>query len=68
MKIMEAITIHPKNEEQSVTVKAILKALKVPFKKSESPYNEKFVAMVKKADKDYKKGKGKTVSLDEIWK
>jgi len=28
---MEAITIHPESEEQFETVKAVLKALKVPF-------------------------------------
>jgi len=31
MAIMEAITIHPENAEQLKTVKAVLKALKVPF-------------------------------------
>jgi hypothetical protein len=38
---MEAITINPKNKEQLNTVEAILKALKVPFKKTreKSPYN-----------------------------
>ena len=65
---MEVFTVHPENEEQSVAVKAILKALKVPFKKLEDPYDEKFVAMVKRADRDFKKGKGKTISLDEVWK
>ena len=36
------------------------KALKIPFElKEESPYNPEFVAMVKKADKDFERGKGK---------
>ena len=37
---MEAITIHPKDEEQFSVVEAFLNALKVPFEKSneESPY------------------------------
>lgn len=67
-KITEAFTIHPKDEEQAVAIKAILKALKVPFKKLENPFDEEFVEMVKKADKDFKKDKGKTISLDEVWK
>lgn len=65
---MEAFTIHPKNEGRSVAVKVILKTLEVPFKKLGSPYNEKFVAMVKKADRDFKKGKGKIISPDEVCK
>ena len=45
------------------------KALKVPFEiKQGSPYKPEFVEMVRQADKDFKKGKGKKVKLDDIWK
>jgi hypothetical protein len=78
---MEAITVHPKNKEQLNALEIIFKAMKIPFEKSkvnslyvhkklsdESPYNPEFVAMVKKADEDFKRGKGKTMKLDDIWK
>lgn len=70
---METLTIHPKDKDQLTTVKAVLKALKVPFEKAEeeSPYNPEFVAKIKQGDRDIKAGKGRKVSLDELnrlWK
>ncbi|MGN6248911.1 MAG: DUF2683 family protein [Ginsengibacter sp.] len=66
---MEAILIHTKSKEQIKVFKEMAKVLKVPFEiKEASPYKKEFVDMVKKADKDYKKGKGKKMKLDEIWK
>lgn len=78
---MEAITVHPENKEQLNALEIIFKALKIPFEKTrvngrpipkkaytQSPYNPGFVAMVKKADEDFKRGKGKTMKLDDIWK
>ena len=66
---METILIRPNSKEQIKAFEQMAKALKVPFKiNKESPYNPEFVAMVKKADKDFKNGKGKKVQLDDIWK
>ncbi len=66
---METILIHTKSKEQIKIFEEMAKVLKVPFEiKEESPYDPKFVAMVKKADKDFKKGKGKKMKLDDIWK
>ena len=77
---MEAITIHPKNKEQLEALKVIFKAMKIPFEnisnkteaslveEDESPYDPEFVKMVKRADEDFNKGKGKSVKLDDIWK
>lgn len=55
---MEAILIHPKNEEQLAAVKAFAKALKMDFetKVTESPYGPKFVKQILNADKSAKKG------------
>ena len=39
---MEALTIHPKNNEQLEAIKSVLKALKIPFEKEESPYNDNY--------------------------
>lgn len=70
---MEAITIHPKDKEQSTVVEAFLKALKVPFEKSEgkSPYNAAFVKKILQGDEDLKAGKGRKITIDELnglWK
>jgi hypothetical protein len=49
---MEALTIHPKNKEQLQAIKSVLKALKIPFKKEESPYDPEFVKMIQNAEKN----------------
>ena len=51
---MEALTIHPKNKEQLEAIKSVLKALKIPFEKEESPYDPEFVKMIRNAEKDRK--------------
>ena len=51
---MEALTIHPENKEQLEAIKSVLKALKIPFKKEESPYDPEFVKMIRNAEKDRK--------------
>ena len=47
---MEAITIHPKNKEQLETITSVLKVLKIPFKKEESPCDLEFVKMFQEAE------------------
>jgi hypothetical protein len=49
---MEVLTIHPENSEQLEAVKAVLKALKIPFVKRESPYDQEFIDKVLEAEKD----------------
>jgi antitoxin component of RelBE/YafQ-DinJ toxin-antitoxin module len=51
---MEALTIHPKNKEQLEAITTVLKVLKIPFKKEESPYDPEFVKMIRNAEKDRK--------------
>jgi len=51
---MEVLTIHPKNRDQLEAIKSVLKALKIPFEKKESPYDPEFVKMIKEAEKDRK--------------
>jgi hypothetical protein len=67
---MEAIIIHPENKDQLNAVEAILKVLKVPFKKTKekSPYNPEFVAKIKRSERNFSKGKTYKIPLDEIWK
>lgn len=55
---METLKIQAKDKEQLKTVKAILKALKVPFEASqESPYDPEFVRELKESEKQMKEGK-----------
>ncbi len=51
---MEALTIHPQNREQLKAIKTVLKAMKIPFEKKDSPYDPEFVKMIHDAEKDRK--------------
>jgi len=68
-RIMETLKIHTEDKEQLKTVKAILKALKVPFEASgESPYDPEFVAKIKESERQAKEGKVKTIKTEDLWK
>jgi len=60
------------SEEQINILKSFLNALKIKFELgNESPYNREFVEKIEKAGQDYKEGKGKVFSseqLNELWK
>ena len=66
------ITAYPTDNSQVEAIKAVLKALKIQFEMTnEKPYNPEFVAKIKKSKPDYKEGKGRTVTIDELnalWK
>ena len=67
---MEAITIHPKTKEQFTMVAAILKALKIPFKKVEldDSYDPEMVKEILQAKEDIKNGKGIAIKTADLWK
>jgi hypothetical protein len=71
---MEAINItaYTSDTAQIEAVKAVLKAFKIQFEVTKAkPYNPEFVAKIKKSQQDYKEGKGRTVTIDELnalWK
>jgi hypothetical protein len=69
---METLIIQPKTQKQLSAIKAVLKALDVSFKKEEeSQYDPAFVAKILEGDEDFKAGKGKMMSIDELnslWK
>ncbi|MGE9516654.1 MAG: DUF2683 family protein [Solitalea-like symbiont of Acarus siro] len=73
---MSTIIIDFEDNEKEKTVKAVLKALKIPFKvkdqtaKAEkSPYNPEFVKKIKLSEQQIKDGKCKTfASVDEFKK
>lgn len=71
---MEAINItaYPSDISQIEAIKAVMKALKIEFVVAkEKPYNPEFVAKIQKSRQDYKEGKGKTMTMNELnalWK
>ena len=68
---MEALTIHPKDEEQSTAIKYILKIMKIPFDKSKvegSLYNPEFESKMKRAAEDKKAGRYKEIKTEDLWK
>lgn len=66
---METLKIQTEDEEQLKTVKAILKALKVPFEVSkESPYDPGFVARIQESERQARQGKVKAIKTEDLWK
>ena len=61
---MEAITIHPENKEQLKTVKAILKALKVPFETQESSLPRHLENSINRSLDQF--AEGSTISFEEF--
>ncbi|MDN3579326.1 DUF2683 family protein [Mucilaginibacter flavus] len=67
---METLIVLPKDKEQLVALKAIMKALKVDFKTekvSEQIYRAEFVAKIKKGEQDVKAGKTTKIEPGDIW-
>lgn len=68
---MTTITLQTNEKQKLETVKEFLKKLKIPFKElkdEDAPYNPEFVAKIERSRQQAKEGKGRTISLDEIWK
>jgi hypothetical protein len=66
---METLIVHPKNEEQSTALKAVMKVLKIDFEAEKSPYNPEFVEKVLKGVNARKSGKlGQTIDVKTMWK
>ena len=72
MKTHEILIAHPSNDYELDVIKAFFEALKIKFEVAQdSPYDPEFVAKIEKSRKDYKNGKGKVMTMDEInqlWK
>ena len=65
---MGTLIVHPDSKEKLTTLKAFLKALKIPFEEEKSPYNSEFVTKILQGDEDIKAGRTKKTTLDDIWK
>jgi len=61
---MESILIHPENSQQMKAVKAVLKALKVPFEPQTVSLPSHVIESIDKSIKQYESGQ--TISLDEF--
>jgi hypothetical protein len=69
---METLIVQPKSKKQLSAIKAFLKALDVSFKNiEEGTYDQAFVEKILQGDEDFKAGKGKKMTIDELnslWK
>ena len=72
MKTQDVLIAHPTTEKQVNLLTALLKKLNIKFELSkEKPYDPAFVAKIQKARQDYKDGKGKVYTseqLNALWK
>jgi len=73
---MDVYIAQPSTDEKAKALKAFMEAFEIDFEVSkqneeESHYNPEFVAKILKSKEDFLKGKGKTMSMDELkalWK
>lgn len=69
---METLIVQPTSKKQLSAVKAVLKALDVAFTKSgDAAYDSEFVKQILQGDEDFKAGKGKKMTIEELnalWK
>lgn len=66
---METLTIHTKNKAQTEAIKAVLKAMEIPFESSgEDKYDPEFVAKIKASEDEEKYGKTTSIKTDDLWK
>jgi hypothetical protein len=72
MKNPDVLIVHPSTKEEVAVLRAFLEALKIKFEFSKKEdYNPEFVAKIVKSRQDYKDGKGKvytTEQLNALWK
>ena len=68
MQTQNIFIAHPANAEQVNALKAVLKALKIKFETTttEAPYNQEFVDKILQGDEDFKAGKGKKITVEEL--
>ena len=73
MQTQNIFIAHPSTTEQIKALKAFVKALNIKFEitTTEKPYNQQFVDKILQGDEDFKAGKGKKMTMDELnslWK
>jgi len=69
LKSSEVIIIHPPTPGKIQVLKAFLEAMNIDFEiKKKSIYKAEFVEKILDGDNAIKRGKLKSIELDEIWK
>lgn len=72
MKTQNILIAHPSNDNELNVIKAFFEALKIKFEVAkDSFYNPEFVDKILQGDADFKAGKGRKVTMDELnklWK
>jgi hypothetical protein len=67
MDVNNVVIAHPKDDEQTATLKAVLKALKIKFEvPKKKPYNKEFVAKILESSKQAKIGKVTRVKKEHL--
>lgn len=63
------VTSHPENATQLEVLKSVMKALKIKFTiEKVKPYNQEFVAKIKRSEDNFKNGKYTTVKVADLSK
>lgn len=65
------ITAYTEDASQIEAIKAVIKAFKIRYKitkvqEADSPYDPEFVEKIVQGDADFKAGKGRTLTMDEL--
>jgi hypothetical protein len=73
MQTQNVFIAHPATTEQINALKAFVKALNIKFeiRTTEKPYDQAFVDKILQGDEDFKAGKGKRMTMEELnglWK
>ena len=72
MKTQKILIAHPSDDKELNIIKAFFEALKIRFEiKKNSPYDPRFVDKILEGDEDFKAGKGRKITMDELnrlWK
>ena len=72
MKTQNILIAHPSDAKELSVIKAFFEALKIKFEVAQdTPYDPEFVDKILQGDADFKAGKGRKVTMDELnklWK
>lgn len=65
---METLIFRSDNLEKLEALKAVARALKIPFEMEEKPYDPAFVKKIQESREQFDKGDFKEIAVEDIWK
>lgn len=66
---MEAIVLHPKNQNQLSILKKLAKEMGMDYETATTaPYNPEFVAKIMRSREDSKNGRVTVIKTEDLWK